>query len=280
MNPTVYGQLIVLCVLNTIFFLSGVILNTLVIITISKSTQLGRKLCHFMIMVLSYCDLITVLVGTQRFFIRFTFWQTENHNLLTPIEVYQRFGTLSVSISMLALLLMSIERYVGTYHPVFHRTSVNKRRLLTLLAITIIFPATLLVISINHDNVKVISYPLATGIFLLIYAVPFTFFNYKLFKISRKIRRRNISSQEQRIKMINLKNISSCLLAVACLVSITIPCFIFIAVSSSEGSTSNNARLAFLWLATVFRMNCSFNSLIFFWKNKILRREAIKILQR
>ena len=278
MNAIVYGQLIFLCVLSIIFFISGVILNSLVIITILKSKQLRQKLCHCLIMVLSCFDLLTVVVGIQRFFIRFTLWLTENHSFSTTIEVYQRFGTLFGAISMLVLLFMCIERYLGVYFPIFHRTSVTRRRLLTSLAISTIFPATLLIISTNQ---MVISYPQATGIFLLVYVAPFVFFNYKLFKISRKIRRsRNVVPAETRATVTASKNVSSCLLAVACLVFFSIPSFLYVIVSAIEGPSSSNARLWFIWVATVFRMNCTFNNLIFFWKDKVLRREGMKVVKR
>ena len=276
MNTTVGVQLIFLCLLTIIFFLSGVILNSLVIITILKSTQLRKKLCHFLIMVLSCSDLIAALLSTLTFFLQLTLLSTENNNLLTTMEIYRRCDNLFAGISMLALLVMSIERYFGAYHPIFHRTSVTRRRLLTLLGLFSIFPAALLIISINQI---VISYPVAVCIFLLIYLPPFIFFNYKLFKISTKLRRKNVISPQNRIKVRNLKHFSSCLLAVACLMLFSIPSFIYIAVSAVEGSTSSDARLSYMWLAIAFRMNCTFNSLIFFWKNKVLRIEGIKILQ-
>ena len=276
MNTTVYVQLILLCLFNIILSLSALILNSLVIITFWKATQLRKNLCHFMIMVLSCCDLITLLTGTQGFFLRFKFCLTENYNLLTTIEVYHRFENLSAGISMLALLLLSIERYLGVYYPIFHRTAVTKRRLLASLAIFTILPATFVIISTNE---MVISYPVALAIFLSIYVAPFIFFNYGLFKIARKTRRRNGVPPETRMKMKSLKNVSSCLLAVACLVLLSIPIFVHIVVSLIEGSLSSNARLSFMWVTTVFLMNCIFNSLIFFWKNKILRIEGIKVLQ-
>ena len=229
-----------------------------------------------MIMVLSCFDLITVVLGVQKFFLRFTFWLTENHSLSPKIEVYLRLASLCSSISMLVLLFMCIERYLGAYLPVFHRTSVTRHRLLGSLAISTIFPATLLTISANN---MVISYAVALAVFLIIYLPPFIFFNYKLFKISRKMRRRNVISSETRTKMKSLKNISSCLFAVACLAFFHIPTFIYIGVSAHEGSTSRNARLWFSWAATIYRMSCTFNCLIFFWKNKVLQLEGRKVLK-
>ena len=127
---------------------------------------------------------------------------------------------------------------------------------------------------LNH---KAITYPVVSGVAILIFLAPSIFFNYKLFKISRKFRRRNVSPLEKRIKLSNLQNVSSCLLTVACLVFFSISHFLYVIVSAVEGSTSNSARWSFIWVATIFRMNCTFNCLIFFWK-KVLRIEGMRVL--
>jgi hypothetical protein len=41
----------------------------------------------------------------------------------------------------------------------------------------------------------------------------------------------------------------------------------------------NNANLAGLWTITTSLMNCTFNCLIFYWKNKVLRNEGLKVLK-
>ena len=269
-------HLIFLCVLNVILFFSGVVLNTLVIITILKTTQLRKKLCHFMIMVLSCCDLLTVVIFNSGLILYLIIWAVENYYLLTRVTIYLQFFHIPSGFSMLTLMVMCIERYLGVYYPIFHKTAVTRRRLLTLLAIFIILPTTLTIISAND---LVISGPVALGIFIVIYLPPFIFFNYKLFKISRKMRRQNEISPERR-RRISLKHVNTCLLTVACLVFFSIPvCFRFV-FSLVEGSTSENAIISRLWVGTTIAMNCSFNSLIFFWKNKILRDEGIKIIKK
>jgi hypothetical protein len=40
----------------------------------------------------------------------------------------------------------------------------------------------------------------------------------------------------------------------------------------------SNASLAGLWAKTISLMNCTFNCLIFYWKNKVLRTEGWKVL--
>ena len=264
---------IFLCVLNIIFFFSGVILNTLVIITILKKTQLRKKLCHFMIMVLSCCDLLTVVTHSSAFQLSFTIWFTDDNELYTKLILYWHFLKLFAGLSMSALIVMFIERYLGVYHPIYHKTSVTRRRLLTLFAILIILLTTLIIISTND---MVISGAAATAIFMAIFSLPIIFFNYKLFKISRRMRRQDATEKRK----INLKAINTCLLAVACQVFFSVPLCFRVVFILFEGSTSDNTSLSTAWAITALSMNCSFNSLIFFWKNKVLRDEGIKTIKK
>ena len=188
MDLKIYVHLIFLCVFNIIFFFSGAVLNTLVIITILKSTQLRKKLCHFMIMVLSCCDLLTVLIFNSGLILSLITRAMENFYLLTRLRIFLKFYHMTSSFSLSALIVMCIERYLGVYYPIYHRTSVTRRRLLKLLAIIMILQTTLLAISVPNLGIFGI---VAFGIFMVIYLTLFIFFNYKLFKISRKMRRQN-----------------------------------------------------------------------------------------
>ena len=264
---------IFLCVFNIIFFFSGVILNTLVIITILKTTQLRKKLCHFMIMVLSCCDLLTVVIYSLGFILYFIMWFTESNDLYETERTYRRFTNIPAGVTLSTLMVMCIERYLGVYHPFFHRTSVTRRKLLILLAIMIILPTTsIALISINY---MVISRVVALSTFMVLFLPPFIFINYKLFKISRKRHRQNGVKRRT-----SLQNINTCLLVVACLVLFSIPVCFRVVFSSVEGLTSEDAKISGIWAATAYLMNSSCNSLIFFWKNKVLRVEGIKIIKK
>ena len=269
-------QLIFLCVVNVTFTFFGIILNTLVIVSLLKSSQLRKKLCNFMIMVLSCLDLVTVITSHPVLVLQLVLWLNERHDLAAKMNIYLHFTCVFLGFSLLALLVMNIERYLGVYYPIFHRTSVTRRRLLTLLAILFILPTKLIILSTND---LVISFPVALIIFIAIVYPPLVYINYKLFKISRKVRRNNIMSSEVKRK-VNTKSISTCLLVVACLMLLTISSSWYLALSFvSRKTTSKNVRLSFLWGNTIYTMNSTFNSLIFFWKNKVLRTEAIKLLK-
>jgi hypothetical protein len=78
------------------------------------------------------------------------------------------------------------------------------------------------------------------------------------------------------------KNISSCFLIVACVMVLSIPTFVYIGLrinSPETKNTSDNATLALIWTSTIALMNCTFNCLIFYWKNNVLRTEGWKVLK-
>ena len=118
-----------------------------------------------------------------------------------------------------ALLVMNFDRYLATSYPIFHRTSVTKGRHLTLLVILIIVQITLKVMSVNDF---VMSYEVHTIILCILVIPEMLLINYKLFLVVRKSRKNKRISPDMK-KTFSLKNISSCLLVVACLVVIWIP---------------------------------------------------------
>ena len=275
MDLTVYVQLVFLCVVNIIFTFSGVVLNTLVIISIWKSSQLRKKLCHFMIMVLSCFDLVVVVTSHPGLLFCLIFWLREDYDMLSSWIMYIDLLKVLIGFSFCALVVMSIERYLGAYYPIFHRTSVTKRRLLTLLSMLLIISTVFDLIYINDIIYR------ALGVIILIIVVflPLLYLNFKLFNISREVRRRKAASPGKR-RTINLKSISTCLLVVVCLVVLSIASIVFVVFKIiSKSNQTSNVRLSSIWGATIYTMNCTFNSLIFFWKNKVLRTEGIKILK-
>jgi hypothetical protein len=178
--------------------------------------------------------------------------------------------------SFFTLLVMNFDRYLATSYPIFHRTSVTKGRLLTLLATLIIVQIILKVISANDfisDQVHAI-------IRSILFIPAMLFINYKLFLVVRKSRINKISPEMK--KTFSLKNISSCFLVVACRVVVSIPWFVYIGLRINSPETEytlDNANVAGLWGKTMALMNCTFNCLIFYWKNKVLRTEGWKVLK-
>ena len=174
---------------------------------------------------------------------------------------------------------MNLDRYLATVYPLFHRASVTRRRLLIVLVIFLLFEITLTGISVNN---LVISDQVATVIFGAIVSPMLFYINYnlKLFFIARKMGKNNkVVVTPGLRKPVDLRNISCCLLAVVCLVCLHLPITIYIVLSINENASSFNVKISWLWTKTILTTNSTFNCLIFFWKNRILRMEGRKVVK-
>ena len=242
--------------------------------------QLRKKLCYFMIMVLSCCDLLVVLTAHPFSALVATLWLTEKiYKYPAWVLIPYRLLNIVIGFSSLSLLVMNVDRYLATHYPIFHRTSVTKGKLLTLFTFAVIIGITLVAMSIND---LVISYQVGLLVFSVIFISPMLFINYKLFTVARKSRRNNEISPQMK-RSFSLKNISTCLLVVACLSVLSIPTLVYIGLiltSKQAEFTLDNAQIAGLWAKTLSSMNSTFNCLIFYWKNKTLRAEGMKVIKR
>ena len=261
--------------LNVLFFFSGICLNYLVILSFWRSVQLRKKLCYFMIMVLSCCDLLAVLTNHPLVAVTAMLWLTGKLDRNAGwVSISFNFASLPLTISLLALLVMNFDLHLATYYPIKHRTSVMKRKLLTLLGIMTAVIQTLGIVSLG----RFISHEVYSLIVLTIVIPPMIFINYKLFRIARKNREnKGISSQLKR--SFSSKNISSVLLAVACFAVLSISAFVYIVQEMTSKTMSSHVSLARLWAKTIVTMNSTFNCLIFYWKNKTLCTQGIKIIK-
>ena len=279
MESFYFINLILIFALNVFFLFSGIYLNSMVILCVWRSVQLRKKLCYFMIMVLSCCDLLAVSTNNLLLAVIAMLWLTGK------LDTYSTWPHVCLSVtniffafSLFALLVMSFDRYLATSYPIFHRTSVTKGRLLTLLAILIIIEVTLAMMSRNDFLISIQVHVL---IFFILLTPPMLFINYKLFLVVRKSRGNKRISNERK-KSFSVKTISSCLLVIACFVVLFIPTFVYtgLRINSSETSSMlDNANVAAFWAETIASINSTFNCLIFYWKNKTLRIEGLKFVK-
>ena len=270
--------------LNVSFMVVGIILNSLVIISIWRSSQLRKKLCYFMILVLSCFDLASVVIS-HPLLISLT--------ILWPMQIYPkelRITWIYTSIafggfSLFALLIFTIERFLGVMSPIFHRTSITKKRLLYLLA----FLNTVLValLPLHYFYWNIIGEMLTTA-FLLLFFLAFVYFHCKILSIAKsesKVKMvdqntETTASHKQRKQLtISLKNTSSCCLALGCFSICSFPEIVssIWRFTSKPSWNDKSVVLVNIWCSTLFAMNSTFNCLIFFWKNLVLRREGMKV---
>ena len=276
MEQSYFINLIFIFAVNILFFFSGICLNSLVILSFWKSVQLRKKLCFFTIMVLSCCDLLVVLANHPLMALIAMLRLTEKLNTYPSwVDISTRIATIFVGFSLVALLVMNFDRYLATHYPIFHRISVTKGKLLTLVAMLDIFGLTLMLLTANNI---IFSYQVGLLICLIIVFPPMLFINYKLFIIAIRKSPRNSGISPGTF---SLKNISGCLLAVACFVVLTITAFVYsgLRITTKGSSTLDDAHIVGLWGRTIASMNSTCNCLIFYWKNKILRAEGMKVIK-
>ena len=280
MESVYFINLIFIFVFNVFFFFSGVCLNSVVIISFWRSVQLRKKLCYFMIMVLSCCDLLAVLTNNLWLAAVALLLMTGKLDVnATWPDLVARATIIFMAFSVLTLLVMNFDRYLATSYPLFHRTSVTKGRLLTFLAILMMIEVCSALLSLNDH---VISFQVHLIIFLVIVSPPMLFFNYKLLAVIRKSRRdRGVSPEME--KKFSLKNVSSCLLAVACFVTLSIPAFVYAGLKMNYAEETltldHHVNLIGIWGLTIASMNSTFDCIIFFWKNNVLRTEGLKAIK-
>ena len=114
-----------------------------------SSPHLRSKLCYFMIMVLSFFDFLVVITNHPLLFLRLVLWLKQKNHLLAMVQMYEYFTDMFVGFSLIAVLVMCIERYLEAYYRFFHRTSLTRRRLLILLAGLFLLPIIFAMISLN-----------------------------------------------------------------------------------------------------------------------------------
>ncbi len=279
-------NVVFLCIINIVFMGAGIFLNSVVIISLWRSRQLRKKLCYFMILVLSCVDLAVVTV-THPLLISSTIYYalegiSEAREVVRAATSYILFA-----FSMSALFTLNVERFLALICPFFHQASVTKTRLVCFLAFVTIIIAGLPPLVYFNGKTTIVDILIVVYFLLVLFLIIYG--NYRIFTIA-KSKRTNVriapttaarSTNERRKKRIlNLKNISTCSLAVGFLFVCSCPEIINAALrSASETPFYDQKVLLFsLWSSTFLSINSTFNCLIFFWRNSILRREGTKII--
>ena len=282
MHPSTFINVLFLSTLNIFFLVAGIFLNSVVIISLWRSSQLRKKSSYFMILVLSCFDLAGIATSHPILILSTILWSMQT----SPEEikvVWEYTSILLGGFSLFTLLTLSIDRFLGVTYPIFHRTSVTKKRLLFFLALLIImlvFMSPLLYFYSRTFGNMLIA---VTFLSLLLVFIPL---NYKIVKIAGAKRKEksvapSTDNEARTVCKLNNKKISTCSLAVGCFFFCSSPQIIYSVwrFTSDTPSHHTQTRLLNLWSHTFFSMNSTFNCLIFFWRNSILRREGMKLVK-
>ena len=281
---------ILLCFLNTSFMVVGIILNSAVIISLWRSSQLRKKMCYFTIFVLSCFDLGVVAILQPLLMLSTILWSMQMYSAqIQATQIYMEL--LLVGSSMSALLTLNIERFLALTRPFFHQTAVTKGKLTLFLALTIITGVALSLTWLFYSEAKFYLSLLIT-VFFLLFLFLLAFLNYKMLVIVKSKREDELrvaparletpgNQERQKKRKRNFRNISTCCLVVGCFFCCSFPTIIYSIWSYTLKLQVNDRRriLFHIWASTFACINSTCNCVIFFWKNSILRREGMKILK-
>ena len=282
------SSLISACVVNLIFALGGVFLNSLVIFVFLYSSRIRHSKSYFLIMVLSCIDLVVVAV-IHPLSILYTINNLKGNYVCAYEELYEYFVRIICSLSAGALLAMSTERYLAIVHPFFHQRTVTNKRLLLLIGIFWIFPLLLWLLTFRFPVITRITSVAGPSLYFLLYLLT----SAKILRVARKKRRQRFmipalgSDRTEKFfrkykeYLRDVKFATTYILAVLCSIICYCPSVVvnhskYIEPCSEKRASLNNFLV---WTRTLIAMNSTFNCLIFFWRNKTLRNESKKVLK-
>ena len=223
MEPGLSFNAIFLCVVNVIFMIAGISLNTVVISSLRGSSQIQNKLWCFTIVVLSCFDLIVVCSIHPLNVVKIIFLNENLYGEIKFVEpAYDHVCILIGSFSMLSFLILTIVRFLALAYPFFHQTSVTKSRLGIFQAI-LITSQLFLVPPLLHSNEQAFKsiYVSVTIGFHLSILISLQL-KYRMLNITQSKRKKDrvsssmTSSPGSKRRRLTFKSISTCSQAIGC----------------------------------------------------------------
>ena len=266
MNYYILLSEISLLVVNITFLVAGTFFNTVVILSIWKSSQIRKKLCYFMIFILSCTDLLVVIVLHPLHIFYCIIWYFKGTLDYEHSNVFHFIGSILIVSSFTVLFTMTLERYIGLTRPFFHKTFLTRRRLVSFLVVCLIV---LLSVELGDFILKRQSMGHIYGVIVLSLTVLLVIsMNCKMFLIAKpRAGNRNVK----------FKPYYTCALAVTCFLFCCFPVTIYYGLSTTETLNSNSDDAFALWSSLIVVINSTINS-IFFWMNTVLKGEGKKLL--
>ena len=269
-----FTNLVFVCITNILLAISTVCLNTMTILACWKSKELRRKKSYFLIALLS-CNDLTIGVLASPSVVALTVKTLTQHFHCSASILLELTASGLIGISFTTLFLLNLERYLSIVHPFFHRAEVTKLRLFGIalvlwsLAILLMFSRFIL------DNVARYTRTIAIIVLVVLSVCMYVC----IFRTSRNTVQACCSHRELRNwaakNMLELKLAKSCAIVVCC----SIVCFVPFSVTSLLRPRGNTVTFAVsLWCNTFAISGSSVNSVIFFWRNRVLRHQAKRIL--
>ena len=275
-TPTVNH--VIVCVINVFLSFSTTFLNAVTMLAYWRSSQLRKKTSYFLIMLLSVCDFVIGAVCNPVYAV-LLIKDLKRHGNCPLAAVFPMISDALFGMSFTVLFLLNLERYLGAIHPIFHRQKVTKFRILIAsFVIWCPFAINTYILIVDEKLGRII-----WSIKLCIFLIIMIFIYAKIFRAGREMARNRISGDGAAAKKAFLRNIKlakSCLIVFCC----TFLCFLPMAITSSITNSFSKldllGRIMWSWSITLIFSSSTLNSVIFCWRNEIIRNEAKKILRQ
>ena len=279
------------CVVNAILTMAIVFLNSVIVMAYWKSFKLKEKVSYFLIMVLSLSDLGVGTIGTLIFTLSIA---SEIIGTARCGLIFANTKTiiLLIGLSVATLSVINIERYMSIVHPIAHRNKVTKKRLLISVVLIWIFCMIIVGVSFFERRIAIFFYM----IYLFHFPVLTVYVYARIFLAIKKPRRHltsptseNKPTSYDRVLVENclepksrhrflqdIKLLKTCFVVIICFFVCSLPLPFILAVNV----TGLNGSILKTWGMTFLMMNSCLNSVILFYRNRMLRNEAKWILNK
>ena len=177
-----------------------------------------------------------------------------------------------IAVSLTTLFLLNLERYLCIAHPFFHRNEITKLRICATVSVPWMLAILHVFSRLFMDSTTRYLQTLAIITSIVLSGCMYMY----IFHAGRKM------ANVGRSRIWTTRNINEYKLAKSCAIVVccSVVCFIPVAVTSflkAEGDAAVFA--AAFWSQALAFAGSSMNSIVFFWRNRVLRHEAKKLLQ-
>ena len=281
-SHVLYINNIIVLAVNGILVIPTILLNAVSIMTISKSSQLKSKPCYFIILIQSAADLVVGVLGIPLYLANLSGEIRGDSNCVVAVLAH-RLSRITVGISTLILFGMTLERYIAVLHP-YSYSRVTKKKILIfacfaakgVVFVAILSSAIRVLRSIFITATVTLFFIFATFVYTRIYLVVIKMVDSQNKRHSVAVSEENLTRKKRFLQ--EIKQAKSCFLVVMCyfilyFLPVTLAWIVVIKGNQFEVQTFYG------WATTLGMLNCSVNSLIFFWTKTMLRRKAVKMLK-
>ena len=280
----VIGQVLYLFV-SGVLIIPTVLLNSISLFTIWKSSHLKEKLCYFLIFLQSIFD---VAVGVLSMPSMIALAALELQGMASCIHVVflLSMAYVPVGASLTTICLLTFERYMSILHPIFHRSNVTKARMLICVCCGTAW------FVVTGPVLRVISEKISTALNVIVIVIFLAFNTCAYVKIYLAVKNMRFSNRcigdfsteqsssnmDEKRKLFRERNLAkSCALVVLICYICYLP-FAFCFIYFSDDPI--HFRVATFWSWIIVTLNSILNSVVFFWKRPLLRQEAMNIFTK